>query len=97
MIVIARENSEHFEMEEMGEGRLRVRYEDRVPNPPKIAETYTQVESVRQIYNIMVACHQLLKDLAYGTPQANQNLQPAHINALLEGKSKTNGESTEGA
>jgi hypothetical protein len=76
MLIYKADDGSNCELEEMGSGRLRVRFHDRISG--QVAETFTTVGEVPNLYKIMVACRHMSEDFRAGTPK-----QP-HKNNLID-------------
>lgn len=69
MVIVRTNDGSHFELEEMGEGRLRARFQDGITKA--IAETTVDVREYPNIARMILQNAAMMEDLRMGTPNSS--------------------------
>lgn len=69
MIIVRQNDGSHFELEEMGEGKLRARFQDGITKA--IAETFVDVRDYPSIAAMILQNSMMMEDLRLGTPNSS--------------------------
>jgi hypothetical protein len=65
MIIVRADDGSHFEMEEIGEGRIRIRFQDGLTR--KVAETTADVRAFPNVCSTIMRNRHMMEDLRRGS------------------------------